>query len=156
MILGIPRAPNRGGDTWGDPMRNWKSLHACAAIAVFVGAAGLASPASGKTVPIVVNAPPDIVIRHVSYADLNLAVPAAERTLVGRVRMAVNALCGEITGGSDGSWMGQRSLNTCNDSGWNQARPQIGLAVQRARDIAMTGTSSIAAAALTISVAARH
>ena len=137
-------------------MRYSKSLHACAAIAAFAGAAAFASPAFGKPAPIVVTAPPDTVVRHVSYADLNLAVPAGERTLVGRVRTAVNDLCGEITGGSDGSWMGQRILDTCNDSGWGQARPQISLAVQRARDIAMTGTSSIAATALSISVATRH
>jgi UrcA family protein len=137
-------------------MRYSKALHTCAAFGVFVTAAGLASPAFGKTAPIVVTAPPDTVVRHVSFADLNLAVPAGERTLVGRVRTAVNDLCGEVTGGSDGSWTGQRTLNTCTDSGWDQARPQISLAVQRARDIAMTGTSSIAATALSISVATRH
>jgi len=137
-------------------MKYRKSLHACAAMAVFVGAVGLESPAFGKTAPIVVTAPPDTVVRHVSYADLNLAVPAGERTLVGRVRSAVDSLCTEITGGGDGTWMGRQTQDACSDSGWNQARPQISLAVQRARDIAMTGTSSITAAALTISVATRH
>lgn len=134
-------------------MKYSKALHACAAIGVFAAAAGFAAPAFGRTAPIVVRASPDVVTRHVSYADLNLAAPAGERTLVGRVRTAVGSLCGEITGGSDGSWMGQRTVDRCADSGWAQARPQISLAVQRARDIAMTGRSSIAAAALTISVA---
>jgi UrcA family protein len=138
-------------------MRYWKTLRACAAVGVFVaGTIGAATPALGQSAPILVKQSPDIVVRHVSYADLNLAVPAGERTLVGRVRTAVNDLCGEVTGGSDGSWMGRRTMDTCNDSGWDQARPQISLAVQRARDITMTGTSSIAAAALTISVATRH
>ena len=137
-------------------MKSSKSLHAFAAIAVFVAAWGPASPALGKTGPIVVQAPPDVVVRHVSYADLNLAAPAGERTLVGRVRTAVNDLCGETTGGSDGSWMKQRTVDRCNNAGWDQARPQISLAVQRAREIAMTGRSSIVAAALTISVATGH
>jgi UrcA family protein len=129
-----------------------KALYACAAIGFLFAAGGTASPAFGKTGPIVVQAAPDIVVRHISYADLNLAAPAGERTLVGRVRTAVNDLCGEATGGSDGSWISERSMNRCNDSGWSQARPQISLAVQRARDIAMTGSSTIAATALTISV----
>jgi len=129
-----------------------KALHVCAAIGVIVVAGGLASPALGKTAPIVVNASPDIVVRHVSYADLNLAAAAGERTLVGRVRGAVSELCGEVTGGSDGSWMSNRTLDRCNRASWDQARPQISLAVQRARDIAMTGQSDILATALTISV----
>lgn len=133
-------------------MKYARAFHACAAVGALISAAGLASSAFGRSAPIVVKAPPDVVTRHVSYADLNLAVPAGERTLVGRVRIAVNDLCGEVTGGPDGSWTARQLMDMCNRASWTQARPQISLAVQRARDIAMTGTSSIAAAALTISV----
>ena len=136
-------------------MKYATAFQACAAVGIFT-AAGLTSPAFAKTAPIVVRASPDLVTRHVSYADLNLAAAAGERTLVGRVRTAVKDLCGEITGGSDGSWMSQRTMDGCNRASWGQARPQISLAVQRARDIAMTGRSSLAAAALTISVTARR
>jgi hypothetical protein len=41
----------------------------------------------------------------------------------------------------------------CDNRAWGEARPQIARAVQRAHDIASTGTSPIAAAAITISLA---
>jgi len=121
--------------------------------AVALAATGLASPAAGKSTRIVVTAPPaDLVVRHVSYADLNLASAAGERSLNGRVGYAVSDLCSEATGGNDGSFTAKRAMNRCSGSAWDQARPQMSLAVQRAHEIAATGTSNIAAAALTITL----
>jgi hypothetical protein len=58
----------------------------------------------------------------------------------------------EATGGSDASFMPNILSRKCRTSAWNQARPQIALAVQRSQDIALTGTSPIAAVAITIAL----
>ena len=132
-----------------------KLLSVSAAIAIVTGGAALlASPASGKS-PIVVTAPDsaDVVTRHIGYADLNLASTAGERALNLRVDAAVSGLCLDAMGGNDGSPMVKFATQRCSNSALNQARPQIGQAVQRARDIAWTGASSLAAVAITISVA---
>jgi UrcA family protein len=91
----------------------------------------------------------DVRTERVSYADLNLAASAGERKLVRRVSDAVKRVClyrdGTIGLQSNG-------YTICADGAWDGANPQIAQAVQRAKDIAMTGKSSIAAAAITISV----
>jgi UrcA family protein len=109
-------------------------------------------PAAGKA-PIVVTAPDpaDVVTRHIGYADLNLASAAGERTLNRRVGGAVIDLCAEVIGDYNRSLTDNVKLR-CSSSAWNQARPQIAQAVQRAREIALTGASSLAAAAITLSV----
>jgi UrcA family protein len=109
----------------------------------------MAPPASAKA-PIVVVAPADIVTRHISYADLNLASLAGEETLKARVGGAVRSLCDETVGGEDGSLTWKFATKHCLSSAWDQARPQISSAADRARDIATTGTSTIAAAAIVI------
>jgi len=111
----------------------------------------MAPPASAKTA-IVVVAPADIVTRHISYADLNLASSAGENTLNARVGGAVRSLCDEAVGGEDGSLTGKLATKHCSTSVWDQARPQISSAAERARDIALTGKSTIAAAAIVITL----
>jgi UrcA family protein len=112
---------------------------------------GVGSPAFGKGGPILVNAPADdIVTRHVGYADLNLAAAAGQQALVSRVKYAVNDMCLQISGGSDGAFMSGTAQARCSRASWDEARPQIDSAVLRARQIAATGRSSILAAALTI------
>jgi UrcA family protein len=125
------------------------SLSAAAGIT----AAGLflvAPPASGKERPVVVTAPADILVRRISFADLNLASAAGERTLNRRVGEAVADLCLEATSGGLGIFT--PFMMKCEKRAWSQARPQIGRAVQRAHDIASTGSSPIAAVAITIAI----
>jgi hypothetical protein len=43
----------------------------------------------------------------------------------------------------------------CSDDAWDSAKPQIAQAVQRSKDIALTGHSSIAATAITINLSSR-
>ncbi|HEV2594074.1 MAG TPA: UrcA family protein [Sphingomicrobium sp.] len=131
-------------------MRNVERFSLSAAICVSVTCvSGISSPALAKSRPILVNAPPEeIVVRSISYADLNLAVPAGERSLMSRVGSAVNGLCGDVAGGYDGSYVVGLAVTRCVSATWQQARPQIDLALQRAHEIASTGKSSIAAAAL--------
>jgi UrcA family protein len=135
-------------------MTNGKTLSMVAAVALTAaGVFALAGPAWGKSTRIFVTAPsPDTVTRHITYADLNLASAAGERTLYRRVSYGVGNLCDEVIGGYDRSPSSKFNLMACTGSAWNQARPQMDRAVQRARDIAATGTSPIAAAALTISI----
>ena len=121
--------------------------------AVMVAAASLfvvASPAFGR--PIVVTAPSDVITRHVSYADLNLATAPGEKTLYRRVGGAVSDVCDEAVGGDNGSTEYRFSMHRCSGEAWDGARPQILRAVHRARDIASTGSSSIAAAAIVITI----
>ena len=105
-------------------------------------------PAHGK--PVVVVANPDVLTRHISFADLNLASLSGERTLNYRVGGAIRGLCSEAAGGEDTSFTTRLEKRKCGNSAWSQARPQIARAAQRARDIASTGVSPIAAAAITI------
>lgn len=122
-----------------------------AAVLLTSGVFGLvASPAHSKAGPVVVVANPDVVTRHVSFADLNLASAAGEQTLNNRVVGVVRDLCDEATGGLDGNYITANAYAQCRKSAWNQARPQIALATQRAREIASTGTSPIAAAEITL------
>jgi UrcA family protein len=129
-----------------------KLISACIAVGVTGGSfAVVATPVHAKS-PIVVVADADIVVRNISYADLNLASSSGEATLNRRVGGGIQSLCLEATGGSDASFMPNILSRKCRTSAWNQARPQIALAVQRSQDIALTGTSPIAAVAITIAL----
>jgi len=123
---------------------------AVALIGVVVGGA----PAFARNA-IVVEAPnpEDVVSRHISYDDLNLARPAGERALDHRVKYAINSLCSEVTDGLNSTtWLGYADTRKCSIRVWGQARPQIVLALERAREIAATGMSSIPAAAITFTL----
>jgi len=91
----------------------------------------------------------DYVIERVTYADLNLASEHGRRTLTGRVGYAVNNVCYEAVPYGDRNSVAYRQ---CTNGAWHRAGPQIASAVQRATEIAATGTSSIAAAAITIDI----
>jgi UrcA family protein len=109
--------------------------------------------ASAARRPIVVTAPAqDLVVRRVSYADLNLASFTGEKILNRRVGSAVGDLCNESTGGDTRSLHGTVNMMRCSKQAWTGARPQIARAIQRAREIASTGSSTIAATAITISL----
>jgi UrcA family protein len=125
-----------------------------AATAITAGGLVLVAPPAWGKAPIFVSAPnpADIVTRHISFADLNLASAAGEVTLNRRVDVAVSGLCSDATGGDDGSLTVKSATQRCHSSAWNQARPQIGQAVQRARDLAFRGSSLLAAVEITIQI----
>lgn len=109
-------------------------------------------PARAADRQISVVAPADLIIyRQVSFSDLNLALPAGQTTLRHRVGGAVHSLCDAVMGNVSMS-MPQILRSRCHDDAWGQANPQIASAVQRAQDLAATGTSSITAAAIVISI----
>jgi UrcA family protein len=109
------------------------------------------SAASAQDRPVVVYAEPDENVRteRISYADLDLALQRDERTLHARVAKAVRRVC-LFDKGSSG--LQDSSYFSCTDEAKAGAAPQIAQAVARANQIALTGKSSIAATAITISV----
>ena len=132
-------------------MEYTKLVSISAAVLLTTGVFGLvASPAHSKAGAVFVVANPNVVTRHVSFSDLNLASAAGEQTLNNRVVGVVRSLCDETTGGLDGNYITANFYAKCRRSAWAQARPQIALATQRAREIASTGTSPIAGAAITV------
>ena len=113
-----------------------------------------AAPASaGQDKPVVVLAEPQENVRteRVSYADLDLATRAGEKRLNYRVANAVKRVC-MFNDGRIG--LQDLSYYDCAGTAWDGANPQIARAVNRAKEIALTGKSSIAAAAITIRVPA--
>lgn len=134
-----------------DIMQRGKSLSMIAAVAL-TGSGLLATfpadakPRNGDTETVYGRFDPDIPRRVVSYRDLNLATLAGEKTLNRRVGGAVRIVCSESV--PDGDFY-QEML--CDKHAWGGARPQIALAVMRARQIASTGTSAILPVAITLS-----
>jgi UrcA family protein len=100
-----------------------------------------------RTVTVVAR-PAEAYTRHVSYADLNLASTPAVAVLRSRVSYAVRDVCRESIANAF-----QLTMQQCSSDSWNGARPQVARAVRRAQEIAATGSSSIAAAAITIGMA---
>ena len=126
-----------------------KLLSACVAVGITGGSfAVVATPVHAKS-PIVVVADADIVTRHISYADLNLASSSGETTLHRRVGGGIQSLCLEATGG-DLSFIVESLEPQVPNLRLEPGTPQIALAVQRSHDIALTGASPIAAVAITI------
>ncbi len=88
---------------------------------------------------------------HVSYADLDLARNKDQKKLNLRVTGAVKRVCLF----ENRSGLQDNGYYHCAGDAWDQATPQIAQAVQRAREIAMTGRSSIAATAIAINLSSR-
>jgi UrcA family protein len=84
---------------------------------------------------------------RISFADLNLASEPGRKTLKRRVWAKVHHMCR----GGESSFQPTLQDLRCRTSAWVQAAPQIRLAVERARGVASTGASPIAASAIVIS-----
>ena len=138
-------------------MRKLKTLSKLAAAAATT--VGLFLPfasATAKETPVVVTAPPqeaDLVVRRVSYADLDLALPAGRTTLHQRVGFAIGDVCAEANRFDNGSPEFKSGVMKCSNRAWYNAQPQMARAFKRADEIAATGASSIAAATISISFA---
>jgi len=137
-------------------MRKTYTLSKLAAAAVTIG--GLYLPftsATAKETPVVVTASPqeaDLVVRRVSYADLDLALPAGRTTLHQRVGFAIGDVCAEANLFDNGSPEFKSGVMKCSNRAWENAKPQLARAFQRADDIAGAGWSPIAATAISISL----
>jgi len=130
-----------------------KALAICGAGLVGAAAIGVtAFPVHAQPPRAVVITPSndEYVTERVTYADLNLASAPDQRTLNGRVGTAVINVCHEaIADAENSNFVAYRD---CTNGAWHRAHPQIASAVKRATELAATGTSSIAAAAITIDI----
>ena|SRR5689334_11229597 len=116
--------------------------------AIGIGAAAAFPLEAGTPRALVVTIQPQNVIeRRIDYADLNLAAVPGQRSLNRRISYAVNSLCNEAVSNSTNTSFAYRD---CESEAWRGAREQVSLAVQRAREIAATGSSTIGVAAITI------
>lgn len=108
---------------------------------------------AGQEKPVVVLAEPPENVRteHVSYADLDLAQRSDQRTLNYRVASAVKRVC---LFGDGQAGIQPRGYYSCANEALEGAEPQVAQAIERAKEIALTGKSSIAVAAITINVPA--
>jgi UrcA family protein len=108
------------------------------------------TPAFARDETVVVRGVPaeDQIRRTVSYRDLDLATSDGAHILYSRVGIAVQDLCSEAVGFDATA----RVEMKCQHDSWKGARPQITQAVERAKQLAATGKSSIAAVAITISI----
>jgi UrcA family protein len=120
------------------------------AILSALSAGMLAAPtaAIAQERPVIINADPNVRTEHVSFASLDLAKPSDQKKLHFRVAGAVERVCLRDVG-RDG--LQDRGYFTCERNAWDGATPQIANAIARASEIALTGTSSIAATAITVS-----
>ena len=109
-----------------------------------------AALAQAQENPVVVYGEPQEGLRseRVTYADLDLRQRGHERQLNRRVAGAVKRVCLY----ESHSARQDIGYDRCSDDAWGDARPQIAQAVARATEMALTGKSSIAATAITISV----
>lgn len=106
---------------------------------------GVASAAMAKDVTVVRDRlNENIPTERVFIGDLNLASAAGEKTLNSRVRGAVRRVCVDQPA--------SHPYLNCEHYAWGEARPQMKRAVARAREIAATGTSSIAPVAIVIAI----
>lgn len=123
-----------------------KKLSLVSAALLFAGPA-----LAAQTQPVVVYGESAENVRtvHVSYADLELASAKGERQLHSRVSGAVKDVC---LFGLDGPRLQGSGYYQCAGDAWASAKPQIANAISRANELALSGKSSIAAAAITISV----
>ncbi len=95
-------------------------------------AAAIAQPASQEA-PIVIthrlSPSPDLLMRIVSIADLDLKSPAGQQEMEKRVGKAVEDMCAVVA--PLPSYKGPLE-QPCRDEAWASARPQMTEAVQRA------------------------
>ena len=111
---------------------------------------GAATAFAGQRAPlrVTVTAPSDVLVERVTHADLNLAQAPARRLLMKRVGSAVHRVC------SPGRFDGGLALSEqmgCEQAAWDEAKPQIALAVQRSTQLAQNGVTTLPEVALVVS-----
>lgn len=116
--------------------------------AVTIFSAGTAASPPVERIVVHAVAPQDQIRRTVSYRDLNLVTTVGAQTLHRRVDRAVQSLCVEAVGAVANEELEMK----CAKSSWAGANPQVEQAIERAKQLAATGKSTIAAVAITISI----
>ncbi len=97
--------------------------------------------------PVVVyGAPAHVETVEVRFGDLDLTQSRHEKQLNRRVAAAVRKVCDY----DHGPGVRRADYLRCADGAWDDAAPQIAAAVERARQLASTGRTTLAANAITI------
>lgn len=127
----------------------WMMCAAASVTAVVIGGAATAALAQKRSPITVIGARPADEGRsvRVSYRDLNLAAAHDEGILKHRVGNAARTVCEPDPLGA----FGDNIYADCVSYAWDGARPQIAMAVRRAKEIAQFGSSSIPLVAIAIS-----
>lgn len=131
-------------------MRTQGSLSA----AVLSGVAAslfIASAASAIEPVVVYGAPAESKTVDVRFDDLDLVNARHEKLLTRRVAAAVRKVC-DI---GEGPGIRRQDYLRCADGAWDDAQPQIAAAVERARQLASTGRTTLAANMITVRAAER-
>ena len=119
---------------------------ASTALALIVGAAGAAVAqtqfGSGRATTVIGPSIDDGLSVRVSYRDLNLVAAKDQRILNRRVGGAANFVCDPHFDNMERA--------SCVSYAWRGARPQIAMAVKRAHELALNGTTSIPLVAIAI------
>jgi UrcA family protein len=87
----------------------------------------------------------DQLTQRVSHRDLNLAAAAGQKALTFRVRSAVGKVCSPL----DGTNL-RTQHQQCRSYAWQGAKPQMARAIERAQQLAATGTTSLPEVAIAI------
>jgi UrcA family protein len=105
------------------------------------------APSAHETSPVFVVGG-EVAVRHVSFADLDLAGTSDRKALVRRLEAAVSDVCEEALGPSANYY----AEVGCWKSTWRKTQPQLTRAVQKAREVASTSAGINAAAVITVQV----
>ena len=158
-------APSTSGQMGWQAMRKTYALSKLAAAAVTMG--GLFLPfasATTKERPVVVTAPEasSLVVRRVSYADLDLALPDGRTALHHRVGYAVSDVCAEANlfdnGSSKRACCNARTLpgaararrSPARSSAPPTSRPEVGRPLQQRRSASASAARRRARAWLSV------
>jgi len=109
-----------------------KLLLGAAAVATTSGAMLLAAgPAHARDVTVVASIENDVPVARVTFADLDLAGAAGQKTMRSRVGSAVRTVCAPAYDGTETT-----RYTACVNGAWDEARPQMAAAVARAGRLA--------------------
>lgn len=98
-----------------------------------IAAALVAAPLAAREPMTVTGQSQSAYQERVSFADLDLRQWKAQQLLKGRVYRAADRLCSEAEGPFSSINIGLGSSLNCTDRAYNAARPQIAVAINRAR-----------------------
>ncbi|MDV3256202.1 MAG: UrcA family protein [Sphingomonas sp.] len=127
-------------------MRTQGSQISAAVLSGVAASLFIASSASAMEPVVVYGAPAETRTVEVRFDDLDLAQYRHEQRLNRRVAAAVRKVCDD----GDGPGIRRQDYLRCADGAWDDAAPQIAAAVERARQLASTGRTTLAANAITI------
>ena len=104
-----------------------------------------AGPAAAKDVTVVAATDDELPVARVSFADLNLVHEAGQQTLRRRVNGAIRTVCAPAYSGIETA-----AYAMCQNNAWNEAKPQMTAAIDRATRLA-AGNGSARDQALALS-----